>query len=330
MVGRRPGVCLAAVVNPVPRPDPRPDPRPHDGLGDPRRLLVFRAVARAGSFAGAARSWGLTQPAVSQQVRHLERHAGTPLVVRAGRGVTLTEAGRLLLDHADAIAGRLDAARQDLAALSGLQVGTVRLAAFPTAAALLLPVALAALRATAPGLDVRFDELEPPEAERAVRTGAADLALVFHHVEDATTVEGDVVREPLSRHPVLAVVHHDRAVDPPRDLADLARERWIAGCARCRAHLLRCAAARGFVPDIRFATDDHVVVQRLVGQGLGVALLPAWALRASAQDGVHPTAVNGVDDRVVDLILRPDSRGIPGVAAVRSALRGAAAHRGGP
>ncbi len=289
---------------------------------DPRRLLVFREVARTGSLAGAARELGWTQPAVSQHVRRLERDAGTPLVVRAARGVALTEAGRLLLRHADAIADRLDAAEQDVAALAGLRTGRVRLAAFPTGAAVLVPPALADLLATSPRLEVRFTELEPPEAERAVRDGEADLAVVFRHADDTAPVEGDLLREPLHRHPILAVV--PAGSPPPRDLADLATQRWIAGCPRCRAHLLRCAAARGFVPDIRFAGDDHVVVQRLVARGLGVALLPAWALSASTQDGVAAVPVAGVDDRVVDVLVRPDARRVPGVAAVINALRVAA------
>ena len=292
---------------------------PVSGIGDPRRLLVFREVARAGSLAGAARVLGWTQPAVSQHVRRLEETVGTPLVVRAGRGVALTEAGRVLLRHADAVADRLEAAEQDLAALAGLQTGRVRVAAFPTAAAVLLPPVLAALLEQAPGLDVRLAELEPPEAEAAVRDGSADLALVFRHALDTAPVEGDLLREPLTRHPVLAVVPAGREV--PVRLADLARERWIAGCARCRAHLLRCAAAAGFAPDVRFATDDHVVAQRLVAAELGVTLLPAWALAASRQDGVAAVPVRGVDDRIVEILVRPDARRVPAVAAVLTTLR---------
>ena len=286
-------------------------------------MLVFREVARAGSLTGAARSLGWTQPAVSQHVRLLERAAGTPLIVRGGRGVTLTQAGQVVLRHADAIADRLDAAEQDLAALAGLQTGRVRIAAFPTAAAVLLPLVLAGLLARAPGLDIRLIELEPPEAEKAVRDGTADLAVVFRHDRDSAPVEGDLLREPLSRHPVLAVV---AAGEPnaPTQLADLAKERWIAGCERCRAHLMRCASEAGFSPDVRFATDDHVVVQRLVAAGLGVALLPAWALDASHQPGIRALAVTGVDDRIVDVLVRPDSRGVPSVATVLTDLRSAA------
>ncbi len=288
---------------------------------DPRRLLVFREVGRAGSLAGAARALGWTQPAVSQHVRRLEADSGAALVVRAGRGVALTEAGRALLRHADAVAEHLALAEQELAALAGLVTGQVRVAAFPTAAAALLPPALADLLDRAPGLDVRFVELEPPEAEAAVRGGELDLAVVFRHALDSTPVEGDLVREPLHRHPVLAVVPAGRA---PRDLADLAGERWIAGCSRCRSHLLRCAAGRGFVPDVRFATDDHVVVQRLVGRGLGVALLPSWALLASRQPEIAAVPVAGVDERVVEVLVRPDARRVPAVAAVLAALRDAA------
>lgn len=288
---------------------------------DVRRLLIFREVARAGSLAAAARTLGWTQPAVSQHVRRLEADSGAALVVRGGRGITLTEAGRVLLGHADAIADRLHAAEQDVAALTGLVAGLVRVTAFPTAAAVLLPPVLATLLERAPRLDVRFTELEPPEAEAAVRAGDADLAVVFRHALDTTPVEGDLLREPLTRHPVLAVVPQGRG---PRDLADLAGERWIAGCPRCRSHLLRCAGARGFTPDVRFATDDHVVVQRLVARGLGVALLPSWALEASTQPGVVGLPVAGVDDRIVDVLVRPDARRVPAVAAVLAGLREAA------
>ena len=293
-------------------------------IGDPRRLLVFREVARTGSLAGAARVLGCTQPAVSQQVRRLEQDADTPLVVRAGRGTLLTEAGQVVLRHADAIADRLEAAEHDLAALAGLQTGRVLVAAFPTAAAVMLPAVLAALLQRAPRLDVRLTELEPPEAEAAVRDGSADIGVVFRHALDTAPVEGDLLRQPLTRHPVLAVVPVARRADL-QDLAELAGERWIAGCDRCRAHLLRCASAAGFTPDVHFATDDYVVAQRLVAAGLGVALLPAWALAAAAQVGVQAIPLRGVDDRIVEVLVRPDARRIPGVAAVLADLRAWAA-----
>lgn len=283
---------------------------------------MFRQVARAGSLAGAARVLGWTQPAVSQQVRRLEAESGTALVIRQGRGVALTEAGRLLLEHAEGVADRLAAAEQDLAALAGLARAVVRIAAFPTAAAVLLPPALLALRRRTPGLQVRFVELEPPEAEVAVRTGEVDLAIVFRHERDDDVVPGDLVREPLTRHPVHVVVPAGSGA--PASLADLADRPFIAGCSRCRRHLLRCAATAGFTPDVQHATDDHVVVQRLVAAGLGVAVLPSWALTASSQSGVTAVAVPEVDGRVVETLLRPDARRIPAVVATLGALRDAA------
>jgi DNA-binding transcriptional LysR family regulator len=155
-----------------------------------------------------------------------------------------------------------------------------------------------------------------------VRSGAADLALVFRHEDDEDAVPGDLLREPLARHPVRAVVRAGRPL--PTTLADLRDDPWIAGCVRCRGHLLRCARRAGFPPDVRFATDDHVVVQRLVASGLGVALLPSWALAASTQPGVVAVDLPDVDGRVVETLARPDARRVPGVAALLAALRAAA------
>src|SRR4051812_25539971 len=121
-------------------------------LLDPRRLLVFAEVARRGSLAGAAQHLGWTQPAVAQHVKRLERDAGCALLVRTPRGVTLTEAGRALAEHATAITARLRAAREDLAALAELRTGRVRLAAFPSACAALLPAAPAPPPSPPPGL----------------------------------------------------------------------------------------------------------------------------------------------------------------------------------
>ncbi|MBT8225539.1 MAG: LysR family transcriptional regulator, partial [Dactylosporangium sp.] len=119
---------------------------------DLNRLRVLSAVARHGSMVAAARALAYTQPAVSHHIARLEAETGTPLVVRHGRGVRLTEAGRLLTTHADAVLARLADAEEDLAALIGLRAGRVRVAAFPTAAAAILPDALLALRSKAPGV----------------------------------------------------------------------------------------------------------------------------------------------------------------------------------
>ena len=131
---------------------------------DPKRVLIFRAVARAGSISGAARELGWTQPAVSQHLRALERSAGCTLLLRGAGGIELTEPGRMLLARADALAVQLHMAEEELADLTALRRGRVRLAAYPSAAATLVPRAMAGLRARHPDIDVDLTEAEPPEA----------------------------------------------------------------------------------------------------------------------------------------------------------------------
>src|ERR671924_2293342 len=111
---------------------------------DVRRMRVLREVAARGSFSAAAEALSFTQSAVSQQVAALEREAGTELVERNSRGVRLTDAGRALVAHADAILSRIEAAEEELAAIKGLCGGRLRLACFQSAGATLVPRAVAA------------------------------------------------------------------------------------------------------------------------------------------------------------------------------------------
>src|SRR5680860_105807 len=128
---------------------------------DVRRLRVLREVAREGSFSGAAERLSFTQSAVSQQVASLEREAGASLVERGARGVRLTEAGRALVAHADAIVARLDDAEQELAAIAGLRGGRLRLVSFQSAGAALVPDAIAAFSGRYPDVDLSLAEAEP-------------------------------------------------------------------------------------------------------------------------------------------------------------------------
>src|SRR3954454_19274118 len=120
---------------------------------DVRRMRVLREVARRGSFSAAAESLAYTQSAVSQQIAALEREAGTRLVERNARGVRLTDAGRALVEHADALLARLDDAEAELEAIAGLRGGRLRLASFPSAGATIMPQAIARFRARPPALE---------------------------------------------------------------------------------------------------------------------------------------------------------------------------------
>ena len=133
---------------------------------DVTRLRVLVAVARHGSVTAAARELNYAQPSVSHHLARLEAETGVRLIQRAGRGIRLTDAGRLLADRAAEVLGRLDAAENELAAHAGLSAGRVRLAAFPSALGTIVPAAAAMLRAEHPGMDVRLTEAEPPEALR--------------------------------------------------------------------------------------------------------------------------------------------------------------------
>ncbi len=148
-----------------------------------RHLRVLRAVATTGSFSAAARELGCTQPAVSQQMKALEAGTGTPLLIRTGREMRLTQAGEALVRHATTILAGLTAAEEEIAAIAGLRAGRVRLVSFPSGSSTLVPSALAALRAAHPGTRVSLVEAEPPRSVGMLREGDCDVALAFRYEE---------------------------------------------------------------------------------------------------------------------------------------------------
>jgi DNA-binding transcriptional LysR family regulator len=285
---------------------------------DPRRVLIFRTVARAGSISAGARALGWTQPAVSQHLARLEREVGGPLFLRGARGVDLTEAGTRLLAHADAVAAHLDAAGAELAGLAQLHTGSARLAAFPSGSAVIVPPALAALAGIAPEVEVRLVEAEPPEAAALVLGGEVDLALVFGY--DDTDPDETLVAVPLADDPVHLILPAGGREDVT-SLAELADRTWVAGCERCRSHLVVCCARAGFTPDIRHITDDYVVVQALVSRGLAVAVLPGTALTAFRHPDVEVVPLPELGSRRIDVVHRRGIDAVPAVGAVLAALQ---------
>lgn len=292
------------------------------GPVDVRRLLIFRSVAHAGSIGAAARSLGWTQPAVSQHMAALEREVGHPLLLRGPGGITLTEAGHRLLERADTIAATVSAAEKEQRQLAQLGAGTVRIAAFPSAAATLLPRALAKLREIAPQVELQLTDAEPPEAHQLLLKDDVDLALVFAYDGDHTPTP-NLRSYPVTTDPVRLVLplNHPYATGPAT-LADLSDERWIAGCERCRGHLVRLATTAGFEPRISHSTDDYVAAQHLVAACLGVTLLPQAALAAFT----HPdVAINHSDQwgtRRISVLARDGAQSIPAVATFLDCLQG--------
>ena len=285
---------------------------------DPRRLLIFRAVARAGSISAAARELGWTQPAVSQHLRALEREAGSALLLRGPAGVELTEPGRVLLARADAVASHLHMAEEELSALGELRRGQVRLVAYPTAAATWAPGALARLRRAHPDIDVTLTEMEPPEAIAELERGDADLALIFGYDGDPVAGSRELRWSPTGVEPVDLVLPPDHPAAGRRrpGLAQLRDEAWIAGCDRCREHLVDLCTEAGFAPDIRHVSDDYVVVQNLVAEGLGIAMLPRSATTAYRNPDVQLRPGRAWGARRVGIAHRDGADGVPANAAL--------------
>lgn len=293
-------------------------------------LRLLRAVSDEGSVSAAARRLGISQPAASQQLRRAERAIGTALVERTGRTSRPTEPGRVLARHAVAVENLLAAAEREVLAVAGLAAGTVRLVAFPSASARLVPRALAVLRRGSPGLQVALAEAEPPGSLERLRRGDADVVVTFDHVvpgHSAPTDLAGLVVVPLLDDEVRVAVPAGTpwASGAPVRLAALRDEEWIAGCPRCRGHLVDLAAQAGFVPRIRYETDDYVAVLGLVGEDLGVALVPSLAQVQHDVPGVVTLSLDPVARRRVVAVTTPDLARVPSVAAVLEALRVTAA-----
>ncbi len=284
---------------------------------DVTRLRALDAVARHGSVTAAARELAYSQPSVSHHLSRLEAETGAQLLQRAGRGIRLTQAGRLLADRAAEIIGRIDAADAELAAHVGLTAGRVRLAGFASAIGSLVPRAATTLARDHPGLEIGSTDTHPPDALELLRTGKVEVAIIFRHDESEEEPPGVRLRHLLDDPMYLL---SDRRT---RGLASLSGAPWIAGCERCRGHLLALCDAAGFEPRIGYESDDMVLIQALVAAGLCVAVLPGLALRAHHADGVVARRLPSLPRRVYAATYG-DPPDPPAVAALLAALAEAA------
>ncbi|MER8187334.1 LysR family transcriptional regulator [Kitasatospora sp. NPDC094015] len=299
---------------------------------DSRHIKTFHQVVSSGSYSAAARELGYTQPAVTQQMKALERTAGVPLFTRAGRGLRLTEAGEALARHAETILGSLAAAQQQLGALARLRAGRVRVCGFPSANATLVPEAMARLLADHPGVRVELTEAEPPESVQRLLRGECDVALSFSYVGAGNApVPEELAEIPLleDRLTVLLPVGHPLARRHAVRMSDLAEERWIAGCPRCRANLLQICADQGYAPDVVFSTDDNLAVQSLVAAGVGIALMPSLVLAFMCHQKVTGRLAEPHQFRRVSAYVLREHLRVPATAVVVEELRLAAATRAG-
>jgi DNA-binding transcriptional LysR family regulator len=287
---------------------------------DVRRLRVLLAVHEHGGVAAAARALSFTPPAISQQLAALEREAGQALVDRAAHRATLTPAGILLAEHASAVLARLEQAEADLAGhAEGGPVGVVRVGTIPTIGTAVLPGVLRDLRAVAPGLVLRVEQLEPEQSLPAVARGNLDLAVGGEYALTPRRPDARLHRIDLVDEPVLVALPrgHPAAAAEVVDLAGLAGEAWVAPAdpSSCFTMLERACAAAGFAPDVVGHCADFPMALALVSAGQGLAIVPRIA-------AAPPFAVD-----VPGVVLRPASPAISRrlFAAVR---RGSARHPG--
>jgi DNA-binding transcriptional LysR family regulator len=249
---------------------------------DLKRLRILREVAAAGSFSAAAESLYVSQSAVSQQIAALEAEVSVPLLLRLRSGPVLTDAGSLLVSHADAAICRLEQAERELADLSGLGSGQLRLISFPSASATIGTAAATELRRLHPEIQLSLAEADPEISIPALKRGDHDLALVYDFELNPFEPERDLELTLLltERMHVVLPPTHRLAGQAAIDLADLEGEQWLGGNlgGSCRELTVLSCLMAGFEPEISFETSDYNVMQSMIAAGLGVTLLPDLAL----------------------------------------------------
>jgi DNA-binding transcriptional LysR family regulator len=291
------------------------------------RLRTLDALARHGSVSGAAEGLHITTSAVSQQMSKLEREVGQQLLAKNGRGVRLTDAGRLLAEHAARILSQVELAQSDLEAQRGQVVGELRLAAFPTAMRGLFPEALATLRADHPALRVRSRELEPEYGVNAVLRGDIDLAVVLDWYNKPLPMPEGLAKATILDDPVEIAMPegHPLADRDEVDLADFAGDEWVAWPEGefCHEWLVYTLRTTGIEPRIAHRAEEHHTQLALVAAGLGVCVAPRLG-RDPMPAAVRAVPVRDRVHRYIYAVWRVDGDRRPSIRAAVDALRAAA------
>jgi DNA-binding transcriptional LysR family regulator len=290
------------------------------------RLKALHAVATYGTVLAASEALHCTPSAVSQQLAKLDRETGTRLLERDGRGLRLTEAGRLLADHAARVLDAVDEARSALAAYHEEVAGEIGVAAFATACRGLLPQALATLTHKHPQLSPRVVEMNPYEAIEALTRGRVEVAVLDDWPEVGLNLPSAVAHTMLGqdRADLIVPSGHPLALAGPIPLAKAAGERWIGSAPGtiCHEWLLRV------LPGVRpqFLVGEFETQQTFVAAGLGVALVPRLA-RMRTVPGTVVVPVTPAPTRRVIVAWRTSTEVRPALGATVAALRQAWAQR---
>jgi DNA-binding transcriptional LysR family regulator len=288
---------------------------------DVRRLRTLVEVAKRGSFSAAADALAFTQPSISRQIAALESEVGAQLLERDARRVRLTQAGELLVEHAEAVLSRLDVAQAQLDALAGLEGGRLRLSAFASAHSWLVPDALARFAERHPKVELSVTRGTPHESFAQLRAGDIDLALVTSWDLDETAGGVETARL-LEDELYLALPVSHRLADRKRlAMTDLAHETWIEGAhPDCLGSLEQLARLIGASPRIGFHCDDWTGKLALVGAGLGITLYPRLALGPPRADITVRALPRSLPPRDIYTAVPADHH-VPAVHAMLACLR---------
>jgi DNA-binding transcriptional LysR family regulator len=300
---------------------------------DVRRLRLLRELSSRGTVTAVAEALAYTPSAVSQQLAQLERDAGVPLLERAGRGVRLTEAGRRLAVHAEAIMVRMEAAEADLAGLSGEATGRLRVACFQTAAGTLVLPALIELKARHPAVEPELMDMEAEESLPGLRLGDYDLVVAEEYDHAPRKRDPGLERRELALDHMLVALpgSHPLAGRDRVPLGELACEPWVSARENTLFAAMTaraCRAVGSFEPKVRHRTNDLRLLFELVARGEGAALVPALG-RGWLVPGVVLRPVEGPRlDRRIFTAVRAGTGARPTIAALQEALASRVAELG--
>jgi DNA-binding transcriptional LysR family regulator len=291
-------------------------------------LRVLRAVAARGSFTAAAAELGYTQSAISKRVAALERTTGHTLVIRERKGVRLTHAGEVLLGHAATALEAMEDAERELDGANAIRVRPVRLGAFASAAAGVVPGALGRLARDRPEIVVTLREGTSAVLTRALRAGSLDIALLASVPPHAPPDDGDPTLEVeiLAEGPLrIAVGASHRLAGRSRvHAAELTGERWVAARSEAREQLLGVWPGSSGRPNAPYVVRDWLTKLRLVASGAAITTIPDVLIPALPPEVQHVNVDGGDGERRRLLVVRMPGVIRPETEAVTLALRAAA------
>lgn len=288
------------------------------------RLRALRELSVRKTMAAVAEALYISPSAVSQQISLLEQEVGIDLIERRGRRVELTIAGQNLVAHADRIFAEISAARAGIAELKKVIAGDLRVAAFPSVAAAVIPRTIRALQAEHPQLDISFEEMEPEESLAALRSWQTDVALIDDLNVPPGALDPSVETVPLMEDVfnVMVALTHPLAERATVTLDELRDDRWVIDTASSTytRMLTDACQAVGFTPKILARCNGFEVAIALIREGCAIAILPG--LRASHDlEDVWVCRVQPEIRRHISVAFRRGEKRSPALQAFLAAIK---------